>query len=79
MKKTSLLIVLTFFAVNVFAQVHMDGNSTGNVAVKGGVGLGTILAIVISWSRNKSVLWAIFHAICGWFYVIYFVIVREPK
>jgi len=36
-----------------------------------GIGLGTIIAVVISWNRNKSVLWAIIHGILGWFYVIY--------
>jgi hypothetical protein len=36
-----------------------------------GVGLGTIVAVVISWSRNKSILWAIIHGILGWLYVIY--------
>lgn len=41
-----------------------------------GVGLGTIIAVVISWSRNKSVLWAIIHGILGWLYVIYAIIVR---
>ena len=42
-----------------------------------GVGLGTIIAVVISWSRNKSILWAILHGIFGWFYVIYAVIVGK--
>ncbi len=42
-----------------------------------GVGLGTIIAVVISWTRNKSVLWAIIHGILGWFYVIYAIIVKE--
>ena len=42
-----------------------------------GVGLGTIIAIVISWSRNKSILWAIIHGILGWFYVIYALIVGK--
>ena len=41
------------------------------------VGLGTILAVVISWSRNKSILWAIIHGILGWLYVIYALIVGK--
>jgi hypothetical protein len=41
------------------------------VYVAPGVGLGTIIAVVISWSRNKSILWAIIHGILGWLYVIY--------
>ncbi len=42
-----------------------------------GVGLGTIIAVVISWSRNKSILWAILHGILGWFYIIYAIIVGK--
>ncbi|MEO6288670.1 MAG: hypothetical protein ABIO76_02045 [Ginsengibacter sp.] len=41
-----------------------------------GIGLGTIVAVVISWSRNKSILWAIIHGILGWLYVIYAIIVK---
>jgi hypothetical protein len=44
--------------------------------VRGGIGVGTIIAIMASWTRNKSVLWAILHAFFGWFYVIYYVITR---
>jgi hypothetical protein len=42
------------------------------------VGLGTIIAVVVSWSRNKSILWAIIHGILGWLYVIYALLVK-PK
>lgn len=41
-----------------------------------GVSLGTILAIVLSWSRNSSIFWAIVHAFLGWIYVIYFAFTR---
>jgi hypothetical protein len=47
------------------------------VYVGPGVGLGTIIAVVISWSRNKSILWAIIHGILGWLYVIYAIIVGK--
>lgn len=40
----------------------------------GGIGLGTIIAVVISWSVNHSVIWAIIHGILGWFYIIYYLI-----
>jgi hypothetical protein len=43
---------------------------------KSGISFGSALAIAISWSVNKSVLWAIIHGILSWLYVIYFVIVR---
>ena len=42
------------------------------------IGLGTIIAVVVSWSRNKSILWAIIHGILGWLYVIYAILVK-PK
>jgi hypothetical protein len=42
-----------------------------------GIGIGTVIAVVISWNRNKSVLWAIIHGLLGWLYVIYALIVRK--
>ncbi len=47
-----------------------------NPAVRTGIGFGTALAIAISWSVNKSILWAIIHGILSWAYVIYYAIVR---
>ncbi len=43
-------------------------------AAKAGIGFGSALAITISWSANKSILWAILHGLFGWFYVIYYAI-----
>lgn len=31
------------------------------VTAGGGIGLGSILAIIISWSVNQSIIWAIIH------------------
>ena len=45
--------------------------------VKSGVSLGSALAIAISWSVNKSILWAIIHGILSWLYVIYYAITRD--
>jgi ABC-type Fe3+-siderophore transport system permease subunit len=42
-----------------------------------GVGFGTVLAIVCSWQRNRSILWAMLHGIFSWFYVIYFAATRR--
>jgi hypothetical protein len=44
--------------------------------VKIGVSLGTILAVLCSWERNKSIIWAVVHAFFGWIYVIYYAITR---
>jgi len=43
---------------------------------RSGVSLGSALAIAISWSVNKSVLWALLHGLLSWIYVVYYVIVR---
>lgn len=37
-----------------------------------GIGLGTVVAVALSWSANHSILWAVIHGIFGWFYVIYY-------
>ena len=42
--------------------------------VETGVSFGSALAMVISYANWHSVLWAIFHGILGWVYVIYYVI-----
>jgi len=41
-----------------------------------GLGIGTVLAVAISWTVNQSILWAILHGIFGWGYVIYYAIAR---
>ncbi len=43
-----------------------------------GIGIGSALAIVCSWQRNRSILWAILAALLSWLYVIYFALTREP-
>jgi len=49
-------------------------DSTNYVAL--GSSFGSALAIAISWSVNKSILWAILHGLFSWFYVIYYACVR---
>jgi hypothetical protein len=36
-----------------------------------GIGLGSAIAVVLSFQLNRSVLWAIVHGILSWLYVIY--------
>jgi hypothetical protein len=45
-------------------------------AAQTGIGLGSAIAIVCSWQRNRSILWAILAGIFSWFYVIYFAATR---
>lgn len=40
-------------------------------AASTGVGFGVSLAIAISYTANKSIMWAILHGFCSWFFVIY--------
>ena len=47
-------------------------------AAETGIGLGSVIAVVCSWQRNKSILWAILHAFLSWIYVIYFSLSRKP-
>jgi hypothetical protein len=45
------------------------GNRTS--AAKAGIGFGSSLAMILSFQLNHSILWAIVHGICSWFYVAY--------
>lgn len=37
-----------------------------------GVGLGSTMAMIISWSVNHSFWWMLLHGIFSWIYVIYY-------
>ncbi len=43
-------------------------------ATRAGISFGSALAIAISWSVHKSILWAIIHGFFSWLYVIYYYI-----
>lgn len=66
---------LFFTSSELFAE--SEKNNIRSKAIDGGIGLGSIIAVVASWSRNKSILWAIVHGLMGWIYVVYFVFTRE--
>ncbi len=71
------IAIISVFLVSC-ATNTVDANGYARpVYIAPGLGLGTIIAVVISWSRNKSILWAIIHGILGWLYVIYAVIVGK--
>lgn len=46
-------------------------------AAQTGIGLGSAVAVVCSWDRNRSILWAILAGFLSWIYVIYFALTRE--
>lgn len=41
-----------------------------------GYAMGMSLAVVLSWSRNASILWCMLHGLCSWVYVVYFAMTR---
>jgi len=51
-------------------------NDRGGSAAKAGIGLGSAIAVAVSWSINKSLIWAIIHGVLGWLYVIYYALTR---
>ena len=53
--------------------------SGGSTVAKAGIGCGTALAITISWSANKSLLWAVIHGLLSWIYVVYYALVYHLK
>ena len=42
-----------------------------------GIGLGSAIAVVLSWHRNRSIFWMILAGLFSWIYVIYFAITRQ--
>ena len=52
-------------------------NQTGQV-IQTGIGIGAVIAVVCSWQRNRSILWAILAGIFSWLYVLYFALTRRP-
>jgi len=48
-----------------------DSNKRNPFTVTGTSGF--VIAIILSWTVNHSVFWAILHLFCGWFYIAYWV------
>ncbi len=69
---------MIFVSFDGFSQ-QIEMSSIKNTAISGGIGLGSVLAVVVSWERNKSVLFAFLHGIFSWLYVLYFVLTRKPE
>ena len=58
----------------IIAQI---ANQTTSAVAETGIGLGSVIAVVCSWQRNHSILWAILAGILSWLYVIYFALTRR--
>jgi hypothetical protein len=64
-----------FFTMLLLADV----TEQSKIVIQSGVSLGAVLAVVCSWQRNRSILWAILAGIFSWFSVIYFALTRLPE
>jgi hypothetical protein len=58
----------------IFAEIHVNTQAV----TQSGIGLGSILAVTLSWARSRSILWAALAGFFSWFYVIYFALTRRP-
>ncbi len=58
----------------IIAQI---ANQITHTATQTGIGLGSVIAVVCSWQRNRSILWGILAGILSWLYVIYFAMSRQ--
>ncbi|APU67337.1 MAG: hypothetical protein VX712_01635 [Bacteroidota bacterium] len=76
MKKVNFILVFLLVFAQAYSQERIDSETTRTV-ITNGISLGSVIAAVTSWERNKSVLWAVIHGIFSWFYVIYFVLTRR--
>ena len=52
-------------------------SSKASSAASAGIGLGSAIAVAITWSLHSSIIWAIVHGFFGWFYIIYYALTRE--
>ena len=73
------LLTVILLLVNTILLAQDGDNEIRQTVINNGIGLGGAIAVAISWSRNKSILWAIIHGILSWFYVIYYFIIRDKR
>lgn len=69
-------IPMPFLADVVLESLPFGGGVVS--VVRDGVSLGAVIAVVCSWQRNRSILWAILAGLLSWVYVVYFAITRQP-
>jgi len=58
-------------------QVLLADAATTTIVTQNGIGLGSAIAVVCSWQRNRSILWAVLADFLSWFYVVYFALTRR--
>lgn len=63
----------------ILAEVAEITERTTDTITQSGISMGSALAVVCSWQRNRSILWAILAGIFSWIYVIYFALTRKDE
>jgi hypothetical protein len=58
----------------LLAQITTQGSQ---MVADNGIGLGSAIAVVCSWQRNRSILWATLAGVLSWIYVLYFALTRR--
>lgn len=53
--------------------------STSSATVTTGFSVGGLIAALLSWQLNKSIIWALFHFLIGWLYVFYAACARTEE
>ena len=79
MKVVSFILLGFFICMtpDIVAQTQIVNSNEGERLVHYGIGLGSTIAVAVSWSQNKSMAFAILHGILGWLYVIYYLITNN--
>lgn len=79
MKVVSVILMAFFISLSAdaVAQAQVIYSNQVERLVDYGIGFGSAIAIVVSWSQNKSIAFVILHGILGWLYVIYYLITNN--
>ena len=78
MKKCYLSFLLLVL-ISLDAYSFSETSDVRQSVITNGIGLGTVVAAITSWERNRSVLLMIIHGIFSWLYVIYFLLTRKKS
>ncbi|HVJ66392.1 MAG TPA: hypothetical protein VM510_00335 [Caulifigura sp.] len=58
--------------------MHLAAVENVHIVTQAGITWGSVLAIVCSWERNKSIILAAIAGLFSWLYVLYFALTRRP-
>ncbi len=54
-----------------YIYVYKEKPVAAKESCGGGITLGSLLAVILSWTTNHSIGYCILHFFCSWIYVIY--------